>query len=183
MFSKKVAKKDGLCPSCKLCNKLKNQQYYKQNKDILKENVKNYRKNNPDKIKELNDNYYKQNSISITNQNSNYYYTNSDTIKIRQKIYNKLNPGKINASSAKRHSIKLQATPKTLTKEQWKEIEAFYILAKKMEQENGIEYHVDHICPLQGKTVCGLHVPWNLQVITAEENLHKHNKLLLNGEL
>jgi len=57
------------------------------------------------------------------------------------------------------------------------EIKLFYALAKKMTEETGIQYVVDHVIPMQGKGVSGLHVETNLQVITALENNRKYNKM------
>lgn len=67
-------------------------------------------------------------------------------------------------------------TPLWLTTEQKLEIESIYYLAIRLEEETGIKHHVDHITPLKGKNISGLHVPWNLQVITAKKNLSKGNK-------
>jgi len=71
-----------------------------------------------------------------------------------------------------------QATPKWLTAEQRMEIRLKYRLAIELSRATGIRHAVDHIVPLQGEEVCGLHVPWNLQVIPQEENLKKYNKLV-----
>jgi len=68
------------------------------------------------------------------------------------------------------------ATPPWLTRKQKSEIRQLYQIAITMTQTTGEQYVVDHIVPLRGEAVCGLHVPWNLRVITQEQNLKKSNK-------
>ena len=69
-----------------------------------------------------------------------------------------------------------QATPDWLIPEQVVEIESKYFQARTLERKTGQKYHVDHIIPLKHPLVCGLHVPWNLRVITAEENNKRKNE-------
>lgn len=52
-----------------------------------------------------------------------------------------------------------------------------YHFAKILTQITGLPYRVDHIVPLQGRGVTGLHVPWNLQALPAVENWRKHNRI------
>jgi hypothetical protein len=68
------------------------------------------------------------------------------------------------------------ATPKWLTKEQRKTINQTYLYAKHMTELTGIKYVVDHVIPLRGENVCGLHVPENLKLLTHEANCKKSNK-------
>ena len=71
----------------------------------------------------------------------------------------------------------MQVAPKWLTKDHYKLIEMKYQLARYLTEVTGIKWEVDHIIPLQGKNVFGLHVPWNLRVITESENSRKSNKI------
>jgi hypothetical protein len=88
----------------------------------------------------------------------------------------KANPDKHRAQSAKRRASKLKATPSWLTRAQLEEIADFYEQALLADNLTGVKHHVDHIEPLQGEDRCGLHVPWNLQVLTATENISKKNR-------
>ena len=90
------------------------------------------------------------------------------------------NPAARAAMGAQRRAAKLQRTPKWLTKEDKATIKALYEQANFMSRVCGEKFHIDHIIPLQGKTVSGLHCPANLQIITAKENVKKSNKLLDN---
>jgi hypothetical protein len=85
------------------------------------------------------------------------------------------NKAKANAHCAKRRASKDQRTPEWLSKEAKQQLLDFYTIARSLTEETGISYEVDHIIPLRGKIVSGLHVPWNLQILTHEENIKKHN--------
>jgi hypothetical protein len=102
---------------------------------------------------------------------------NKEKLKIYEKTYNNTPWGraKRNAKTAKRKAFKLQATPKWITKERAEEICNIYLKAQISTLETGISHNVDHIIPLQGENVSGLHVPWNLQILTASENSKKKN--------
>jgi len=92
--------------------------------------------------------------------------------------YKQNNPDLYKALTSFRRRRFCDATPSWLTHKQKSEIRQLYRIAITMSQTTGERYVVDHIIPLQGEFVCGLHVPWNLRVITQEENLAKSNKLL-----
>jgi len=88
----------------------------------------------------------------------------------------KANPDKRAAAQNKRHTGQKQRTPAWLSAEQLKQIEFYYTMAEAMKLATGVPHSVDHIVPLQGSNVSGLHVPWNLQVIPKSDNSKKGNR-------
>lgn len=137
---------------------------YKQNNNLI-EKQKIYRKKNPELIKAQ----YLRRKNKILKTNKLYKLLNPEKYKESQKKWCKKNHKKLLAYANKRHANKLLRTPKWLTIKQIKEIENIYLNCPK-------GYEVDHIVPLQGKNVSGLHVPWNLQYLTSFQNRSKGNR-------
>lgn len=103
-----------------------------------------------------------------------WYEKNREAQPARYAAWSKANPDKRNALIAKRRAAKLRATPA------WADhaaIAVFYEEAARLTRETGIRHEVDHILPLQGRTVCGFHHEGNLQILTRSENARKRNKM------
>lgn len=114
--------------------------------------------------------------FSKTEKRKQYIKNNRDKFNLGSKKYRENHKGKVNALHRMHVADKLKRTPTWLSEEEKTRIKCYYQLAAMRSRESGEQWHVDHIVPLQGKTVSGLHVPWNLQVITAKENISKGNK-------
>lgn len=158
--------------------------YRQKNLEKIRESSKNYNKKNAKRRSEYNKIFLEKNP----NYNKNYYESNKSrllkrakdwrerTVEYRKdyhKKYGKENLYKINAISSKRRASKIQRTPK------WADlnkIKSFYLEAANLTKETNVKYVVDHVIPLQGNKVSGLHVENNLQVITEKENSKKLNK-------
>lgn len=106
-----------------------------------------------------------------------YRAANKEKVATAKKRYAQNNKHKINASVARREAAKAQRTPAWLTEDEHWVIEQAYELAALRTKLFGMAWHVDHVFPLRGKTVSGLHVPANLQVIPWVENLRKGNRM------
>ena len=111
----------------------------------------------------------------------NYREINKEKLAQKGKEWCERNPSIVREHSRRYQAKKRGATPPWLTAIHKAQIQEMYDIAVALEVQTGMPYHVDHIHPLQGETCCGLHVPWNLQVLPRRENIAKSNKLI--GEL
>lgn len=146
--------------------------YSKKNRAKKTEYCRKWRAANPDKIKASN----KRNS----EYQKRWADENKDRVRASQKVWRERNRHKINEQTARRAHALLLATPKWLSKVQKQQILSYYRSAHVAEEFHEIPYHVDHIEPLRGRRSMGLHVPWNLQIIPALENVKKSNKLIVS---
>lgn len=120
---------------------------------------------------------WSQNNRDLANSYTRKWYAENKDNKLSYfRLWRRENRHVMLAHANKRRAKKLKATPQWLTAQHLKEIEVEYALARWTSKVTNIDMHVDHIVPLQGIDVCGLHVPWNLQVIPARDNISKGNR-------
>jgi len=136
-------------------------EWYERNKELTKQRAREWELANPEAAKRRKTKWREENKEQHNAINRAWWSEN---------------PDKRAAYEAKRRAAKLQRTPCWLTSEGLWLIEEYYHLAQKRTELLGFPWHVDHIIPLQGRNVSGLHVPENLQVIPGIENIKKSNK-------
>lgn len=104
-----------------------------------------------------------------------YREKHRDKVRAGQRRWVKNNLPKVLARTHKYQAAKLQRTPKWLTLEHYKQMQDIFVKAAELSKQIG-PHEVDHIVPLCGENVSGLHVPWNLQILPMTENRRKYNK-------
>lgn len=175
-FSKDKSRKDGLQVYCKDCRK----QYRSNNSESIKQYNKQWNEDNIEHKKLLQKQWYENNRENKQQYDRQYreenkenkqqydrqwYVFNIDYKRQQQKQWRENNPGLNRAKQARRRAAKLHRTPP------WSETAAI----KDFYANCPDGHHVDHIIPLQGETVSGLHVLQNLRYLPAKENLVKSN--------
>lgn len=178
--------------TCKGCRRKQAKARREANPDYQREYMSKYRVENAEKLKatqkESNDKRkdakreymkarYAQKRGELLAKERERYAKRKDSIKAAQRAYRATPNGKRAdlRSSTKRFTRLRCAKPAWVDEEA---LIAVYEDARKLSLETGIQHHVDHIVPIRGKMVCGLHVPWNLQILTAEDNMRKGNRML-----
>lgn len=153
-----------------------NKEYYTKHRDRIAVNSAEYRKTNADKISRIGKEYRDKNRDKIRTQQHEAYLRDKDKRKQYSITYRANNKHKKTAWNKSYALSKINRTPSWITEDDNFLIHEIYHLASLRTEATGVEWQVDHILPLQGKKVSGLHVPTNLQVIPAVVNNKKRNK-------
>ena len=160
-FHKAKKEKDGFQYQCIDCSKKYHAKRYVEKKEKIRTQIEEYRLKNKEKIEQA---------------QTIWKAKNPEKVKLYAKRVKQNNKGKVNFHTAKRRYAKLQRTPHWLTEDDHWMIKEAYDLSALRTKMFGFSWHVDHVIPLQGEKVSGLHVPINLQVIPGTDNDVKGNK-------
>ena len=157
---------------CKPCRAEKQRVYRAKNIEAQREATRKWRAENEDHRKAYAKTYNIENKEARNKACQEWRDNNPEKSSESQRKYRQNNKGKLAAKNTKRYTAKMQRTVG------WADLEAIgelYDQASHLTATTGIKHHVDHIIPLQGKLVSGLHVETNLQILTASENCSKGN--------
>lgn len=166
-FHKNKSRKDEFAADCKQCK-------------ARHESAKDFSKMSSlqrQKAREANRRWMKKNAESELARKQEYRLNNPEKELLRHKRWREQNRGSANAQDAKRRSSLVSRTPNWLTAEDLEQIGLVYMYTSAWSAATKTDHQVDHIVPLQGAHVSGLHVPWNLQILTAKENARKNNRM------
>jgi len=120
------------------------------------------------------------NKAKIAIDQKNWEKANPDKVKAKYKRWREKHPEKYTARNVASVARRAKRVPKWNTSDDRWLMAQFYDVAKLRTKATGVVWEVDHIIPLRGKEVSGLHVPSNLQVILKSENRAKRNFLSAN---
>lgn len=149
--------------------------YFERNRELCLARSKAWKDNNKERVKEYDHEKYWSDPEKKNKYSKMRYWLNVDKNRARVLKWCKDNPDRASANAMRRRARFLMRIPKWSYPE---DILPFYSIAKMMTKHTGIKYEVDHIYPLLGETVSGLHVASNLRVITKSENCKKGNKVI-----
>jgi hypothetical protein len=137
--------------------------------------MKAWRDANKSRDRAAKNRWAEKNKTKIKEKYKKYYAENKEKCQAANKKWAENNKPKTAQKFAKRRAIKRSACPSWLSAIEKAQIQEMYDVAAAKTMQTGIQHHVDHIHPLQGRGFNGLHVPWNLRVIVAHENQVKNN--------
>lgn len=172
-FCKNSKRYDGLDVYCKACKKLQRQARHASNSEKYSKKRRAAYLANKDAEQAANRRWMIRNREKANQYAASYRKRHPDRVVKAQKKYAKNNQARIADKNARRRAIGSQAQPPWSQRDK---VEQIYKLAKMVEYLSGRKVHVDHVVPLVGKNVCGLHCEQNLVPVPALVNLRKGNK-------
>jgi hypothetical protein len=141
---------------------------YQRNKQKYIDRAAIWAEKNKDKVRAYFDK--EETKIKVRQRTREWSANNRERKKKADRDWVDKNRALVRGYKAKRRAKERNATPPWLTEDHLADIRAVYDEAERLTLETGTRYEVDHIVPLSGKIVSGLHVPWNLRAIPAVEN-------------
>lgn len=163
-FHKDASRHMGVANRCRPCVSAHLKDYYAKNRDAVKAKVKSRTE--------------AMDQLILSRYQSEYSKLNRDQKNENNRRYQKRYPERNREKSMQRYADKNKRTPVWVDKS---EVAKVYELAQFITEESGQMYHVDHVIPLKGSAVSGLHVHTNMQVIPADMNLRKSNSFCAGG--